>query len=360
MPPRILYVNKSIVDSNQANAIHVRQMYRALVRAGADVRLLARYERSNAFAQPLLRRRAGTLDTARLALRARSISAGDVDCIYGRHLPSLVAACGIGPPVIYESHAISDGLAHHLERMLLRSPSLKRVTVISDQLKRDFLFRHTGFDRDRIEVLRDAADIPDNSHPNKQGRAGGRIQCGYVGNLYPGTGADLLPKLAARVPECDFHLVGGDHAELASFRRRIGIALPSNLRCHGSIPHESVQGIYDTLDIALLPLQSVVRDMRGANIGRWTSPLKMFEYMASGLSIIASDLPILREVLRDRETALLARHDSLDAWVQGIRELAASTELRRALGRQARKEAKEKYSWDARARRVLAMVEHVS
>ena len=44
---------------------------------------------------------------------------------------------------------------------------------------------------------------------------------------------------------------------------------------------------------------------RGREIGRWMSPLKVFEYMAAGKPILASDIPALREMLRDGDTALL-------------------------------------------------------
>ena len=47
----------------------------------------------------------------------------------------------------------------------------------------------------------------------------------------------------------------------------------------------------------------------GTNLADWISPLKMFEYMAQGKAIVASDLPMLREVLRNGENALLCDSD---------------------------------------------------
>src|SRR3546814_2148470 len=56
------------------------------------------------------------------------------------------------------------------------------------------------------------------------------------------------------------------------------------------------------------------------DIGRWTSPLKLFEYMAHGLPIIASDLPNIREVLRHGETGLLVPSGDLDSWLLTLDE----------------------------------------
>jgi len=85
----------------------------------------------------------------------------------------------------------------------------------------------------------------------------------------------------------------------------------------------------NALDICLLPNQKIVVSIVGEaddkytqerNYGDVTSPLKMFQYMAHKKPIIASDLPVLREVLNNNN-AILIPPDDIDAWVKAIYKL---------------------------------------
>jgi glycosyltransferase involved in cell wall biosynthesis len=104
------------------------------------------------------------------------------------------------------------------------------------------------------------------------------------------------------------------------------------------------------MDVLLLPNQDKLMVM-GEDIGKFTSPLKLFEYMASGRAIVASDLPVIREVL-DENSAYLADSSDEKMWLEAIKSIRkdpADAE-RRAL--KAKKEA-EKYTWKSRAARMI-------
>ncbi len=87
------------------------------------------------------------------------------------------------------------------------------------------------------------------------------------------------------------------------------------------------------------------------NTSAWMSPMKMFEYMATGRLIIASDLPVLREVLNERNAALCPPDDP-GAWRLAAEKAANDPSWRTGLGQQARVEV-AKYSWKRRAERIL-------
>ncbi len=83
------------------------------------------------------------------------------------------------------------------------------------------------------------------------------------------------------------------------------------------------------------------------------SPLKMFEYMAAGKPILASDLPILREVLRHEHNCLLCDPSNIDTWVASLKRLLAEQALARTLAETARRDFLKNYTWSARAQTVL-------
>ena len=95
--------------------------------------------------------------------------------------------------------------------------------------------------------------------------------------------------------------------------------------------------------------------LQGGDVGaaRWMSPLKIFEYMAHGKPIVATDLPVIREVLEHERNALLAPSGDLDAWEHAARRLVDDPALRERLGGRAREDFEAGYSWRARARAVL-------
>ena len=84
----------------------------------------------------------------------------------------------------------------------------------------------------------------------------------------------------------------------------------------------------------------------------YTSPLKLFEYMASGRPIVASGLASVREVLDDGGNAVLYEADSADGLAEAVGRLVASPTLGRSLAERALQDV-ARYAWDARARRII-------
>jgi len=86
----------------------------------------------------------------------------------------------------------------------------------------------------------------------------------------------------------------------------------------------------------------------------YASPLKLFEYMASGRPIIASDLPALREVLNDK-SALFFKPENAADLARAIKMLKSSQTLGYHLSRQALSDVKE-YTWSNRAKKILEFI----
>jgi glycosyltransferase involved in cell wall biosynthesis len=113
-----------------------------------------------------------------------------------------------------------------------------------------------------------------------------------------------------------------------------------------------------------VPQQEVMRGLARACIAvlpnrddpdsRFTSPIKLFEYMAAGCAIVASDLPPLRAVLAEDE-AVWVRPGDPGSLAEGIRRLAADPERARRMGERAREKARG-FTWRARAERLADLL----
>jgi glycosyltransferase involved in cell wall biosynthesis len=118
------------------------------------------------------------------------------------------------------------------------------------------------------------------------------------------------------------------------------------------VPPADVANHLSRADILVLP------NSANAVSSRYTSPLKLFEYLAAGRPIVASDLPALREVLRDGINALLVPADDPAALAASLLRLIQDRPLAARLARTAFDDA-ALYSWDARAARLESLFRSV-
>ena len=112
----------------------------------------------------------------------------------------------------------------------------------------------------------------------------------------------------------------------------------------------------NALDVCLVPNQKIVlafgSNQDGMNISDFTSPLKVFEYMSHKKAIISSDLPVLREVLNNKNS-ILVECDNIDQWNAAINKLKIRTN-RKKIEEQAIKDFSV-YTWKNRAKHIIKL-----
>lgn len=366
---RIAYLCSARIPSRAANSVQTIKMCNAFASNGHELTLLSRqgdaapesvFERygvPRSFRYVALPQRGvrGThLLNFLLDVRAELRRRGPFDLYFARDLYSLASVAHEGRPMILEVHRSMRGRRAELMVFdwLWRKRSFKKLVVVSHGMKREYLDLFPDFPEERIQVEPGAADAPKAATVIEPwaGRPEA-LQLGYIGHLYEGRGIEVLVELAARGPEYDVHVVGGNDADVARWRSR---GLPSNLYLHGYVPHARVGSYLARFDVLLAPYQRQVFVDGGDETSAIMSPLKLFEYMAAGKAIVSSDLPVLREVLEDGENALLAVPDDVSSWLSAVERLRRDAELREALGRRAFERYRWRHNWAARARAVLA------
>lgn len=274
------------------------------------------------------------------------------------------------PPVVYESHGFAPTIAterpallsdgrHASRRKTARLLARERVVwshadgyvTITRTLVEEM--RERFGDRRLVEVVRDGADLgPDERY--RPWPAHSPVVVAYAGHLYPWKGVDVLLQAVSRVPSVRALVIGGHPGE-ADLPRLQRVAR------HLSLSQTMFTGLVDPARVAAL--------LRGADIlvlpnvetrisAGYTSPLKLFEYMAAGRPIVASDLPALREVLQDGVNAILVPPGDPDAMAAAINRLIGRPAEAERLAKRARVDAAD-YTWTRRAERLEWLLERV-
>lgn len=365
---RIVYLSQARLPSERAHSVHIMRMCSALARAGCDVELIAHVEPgfdaqrlfehygvSGGFAITGLalgnHRGAGLIYAFRAA---RMVQSRGADWIYGRNVMACWFATRIGStPVAYEAHDSphkSTSLHQRLYRSLLLGQRLDALVAVSGALGRHLEECAPGW-HGRILTAHDGADIGAEEAPDAEPDNDASLQVAYTGSFYPGRGIDLILALAKACPWASFHLAGGSPEQL----RELGsIGELTNLKVYGFLKPVEVPALLAKADVALAPYTANAQTPGGSESARWMSPMKIFEYMAAGMAIIASDLPVLREIIRNGEDALLMPPKDIGRWIGALAQLRDDPAMRRRLGLCARQRLKTEFTWDERARNILS------
>ncbi|MDP2684198.1 MAG: glycosyltransferase [bacterium] len=222
---------------------------------------------------------------------------------------------------------------------------VKGIFVISHGIKKDLM--KYGVNENKISIIPDAVDIAE-FQINRTKEESRKILnlhhdtkiVLYTGHLYDWKGADLLAKTAKYLTEAEIYLVGGTKEDVRKFQSKYKL---KNLHIVGWQKHSLMPDWLNSADILVLP-----NSAKQKISSHYTSPMKLFEYMASNRPILASDLPSLREVI-DEKSALFFHPDSVVALVDGIKTLLSDNNLQRILAQNAYSKVGE-FSWDNRAK----------
>lgn len=251
------------------------------------------------------------------------------------------------PRMYYEAHTFPGSRAGKR----LRSWMGRRIgglIVITNKLKE--LYMERGVREDRILVARDGVDLQKFREDTDKAKAREKlglpideqIVC-YTGHLFPWKGVYTLAESANLLEQCFFVVVGGMDDDIRRFQEYLKAEGIFNVEVVGYVQPSMVPDYLYAADVLVLP-----NSARAKIASHYTSPLKLFEYMASWRPIVASDLPALREVLRDGENAVLVEPDDPKALAEGIERTLTDVGLAARISRQAREDVGQ-YAWEKRA-----------
>ena len=273
------------------------------------------------------------------------------DIVYSNGILPLVAAKVLCPGVFYELHDFPE------RRLWFHRWSMNRMRgiVIHNKWKLERV-RALGLPAARLFYQPNAVDLDVFDSPITKEEARTRLGLStdlrmvvYTGHLYSWKGVDTLAE-AARLLSDDIHIfvVGGTPPDIRNFRQSYsGI---SNLSIVGHRNHAEVPVWQKAADVLVLP------NTGKENISKYyTSPMKLFEYMASGRPIVATDVPSIMEIVNE-DTALICNSDDAASMAAAIKRVFDDPLHAARLATRACQKSKN-FTWRARASRILTFID---
>lgn len=272
------------------------------------------------------------------------------DVLYVRHLKlaSLLLESPGLPPMIYEAHEVFADTAkpdrrEHTSVMEGAVMAGAAAVVCNSQATANRLAALYGAPS-RLLVLPNGVTPPARL-PEKQWAECGR-HIVYAGSFFGWKGVDDLVAAAANLPGFRITLIGGEPAQIARLRRQLpqqGAELEFLPRC----PNPEVMDRLAASCIAVLP-------NRPDPDSTFTSPIKLFEYMAAGCAIVCADLPPMREILGARDAAWFEPGNA-QSLAAALRSLGQNCGQAKDMGQRLR-EMSAAYTWQQRALRLKAFI----
>ena len=403
---KLIYLAKARIPSEFAHAHQIMQMCEAFADAGVDVALLyARYGRAPEFEtddvwsfygvkRAFRAETIACLDWSRLArflpirlaekwrtswsewLTLLTFTLGAIPrlrreaaIVYSRDTLPLWLMSLLWPSrarrLFFEAHTYpSTRLGRYFRRRLMRR--IGGFVVITGQLRSLYaelgvpperlLLAHDGYRRERFEVSEDRDEAR-----RDLGWAPELFVVGYAGRFHTmgmDKGIGILAEAVAQLASDRgarpvlLALVGGPAENLDALRKRIASAgLPNEIIWYGGqVPPTAVPRYLLSFDACTAPFPWT------QHFAYYASPMKLFEYMASGTPVVASDLPAIAEIIHDGQNGLLVPPGDASALVGALRRLRDDPALASRLARQAKQDVVA-YAWDRRVGRILEWIQ---
>jgi glycosyltransferase involved in cell wall biosynthesis len=263
-------------------------------------------------------------------------------------------------PIVFEIHIQPSGLLGPTwHRLFAKLPGRKRLACITRAMQKiledgyrmtlrpsDVVIAPNGVELERFASLPD----PERARQPLGLREAPTVMC--AGHLYAGRGADLFLQLAESAREASFVWVGGRPSDVQEWSEKAKARGLDNVAFLGFVPNLELPRYLAAADVLLMPYaRSIFGSSGSADSASVASPMKMFEYMATGRAILTSDLPVIREVL-DESSAVFCEPGDAAAWTSALKSLLDGPARRQSLASTARRQVEE-FTWLTRAKRIL-------
>ncbi|NJK65596.1 MAG: glycosyltransferase family 4 protein [Microcoleus sp. CSU_2_2] len=262
------------------------------------------------------------------------------------------AAIKNGIPAIYEQH-------HHeskqFEPEIVSNPLFQIAVTVADTVRDSMIqngmppekviMLHNGFNQlflarqtENAQIWRQQLLIDEREH-----------LAVYAGGLYPFKGVDMLVDVAKELPGIQFAIAGGDSSQVIAYQQLAKSQQVNNIKFLGYLPQNQLASLLQAADVLTHPHCLTEAAM-------FTSPLKFFDYMASGTPIIVTEIPSLLEFKSGNIAAIWCAPDNPHQFAESIQSSLAKYP-RKVEGYAETMDFVKQFSWENRIEKILSYVE---
>ncbi|MBD5393037.1 MAG: glycosyltransferase family 4 protein [Lachnospiraceae bacterium] len=369
---KTLYVGRSIIPSQSANSIHVMKICDAFAELCEDFELIVPendefeiegdlfdyYGVRSRFPINRIKQKKGIGGWYRyyFALSAFSlIRKKKCNKIITRDPIVAFLAVLFHKKVVLDLHGELAHLCGRAYRIIkldfFRKSKYLNIVMITESLTKYYEKKY-GLDPKSVTVLPDGY-TPENfmSYSDLPLLPEQKMRIAYAGSFGVGRGYEIIQELAKQDKDNKYTIYGGVTEDALKVT---GQNPPVNISFKGFIANRDIPEALCNQDILLLPYQNTLI-AKGEDTGKVMSPLKLFEYMAAGRVIIASDLQVLKEILNG-SNCYFAAPDDVSSWKEIIDHISANRAEAVNKAEKAKQDVKQ-YTWRTRAERMLELME---
>lgn len=201
---------------------------------------------------------------------------------------------------------------------ILNFRSLIKIIATTKTLKKKY--ENYGVFKNKIKVLHNASSLKSKFLKCKKKNY---LKIGYFGSIYKSRGIDLIIDLSKLDKKNKYYVYGGSINQIKKIKYNLK---NKNIIFSPYIPYSKVQNKINKVDVCILPYSSKITVSGNVgDISNYTSPLKIFDYMKLGKLIICSNLPVIREVLKNNENSILIDNfQNEKEWLNVIKKVTSN------------------------------------
>lgn len=369
---KIVYISRSIIPSRTANSINVVKMCSTFASLGHEVTLLAPWTKkleeknvdnifeyygikNNFELKKLYSPNIKFFKKKIYSIRClKEIQKINPDFVYGRNdMFAFYLTQKNNFFTLFEQHEPfrENNFEHFMFRkfLKLKKERIKLITI-SNKLREMYCEKYS-LEKKSILVTQSATDLFDNKKLPDIKPLENKINIGYIGSLFKGRGIEIIIELAKSFDNINFHIIGGKEEDIKYWKKKSNNL--TNLNYYGFINPKETYKYRNMCDILLAPYQD---NKAGNRNSEYMSPIKIFEYMASGKAIICSDMPAIRESINENH-AILVKDNSIREWTKCLGDLINNKEKIEKISQNAYDYCKENFTYEARCKKILKVIE---
>lgn len=258
----------------------------------------------------------------------------------------------------YHYPGIDSNLLAKIKEQEIATLHLSDAIICPSNVTRDYI-ASLGLSRKLVTVIPNGvspSDFPPSPLPGREGRVPVLL---YIGTLADWQGLEVVIRALPRILEqhaVQLRIVGRGRSRqrklLSKQIRKLGVE--GSVVVQSAVPHHQVPALIAESDICIAPL-----GLNDRNVTQGACPIKVLEYMASSRPMIASNMPIVRELVREDVDALLFSPNDPDDLARQVLTLLNDLELSERLSNSATERARNKFTWHEAQKKLVKVYEHL-